>query len=76
MRIGIDSFVEMLADGRPAGEQGRDRTAQLIEEIEAGNEQYYRFVNLVNLPINSSPFAEVTFIAVSKGCHLLSQSDA
>jgi probable LLM family oxidoreductase len=34
MQIGIDSFVEMLADGRPAGEQGRDRVAQLMEEIE------------------------------------------
>lgn len=34
MRIGIDSFVEMLADGRPAGEQGRERVAQLLEEIE------------------------------------------
>src|ERR1700742_4018586 len=37
MRIGIDSFVEMLADGRPAGEQGRDRVAQLIEEIEVAD---------------------------------------
>lgn len=34
MRIGIDSFVEMLADGRPAGEQGRERVAQLLEEIQ------------------------------------------
>ena len=33
MRIGIDSFVEMLAEGRPAGEQGRDRVVQLMEEI-------------------------------------------
>ena len=37
MRIGIDSFVEMLADGRPAGERGRDRVAQLIEEIEVAD---------------------------------------
>ena len=34
MRIGIDSFVEMLADERPAGERGRERVAQLLEEIE------------------------------------------
>jgi probable LLM family oxidoreductase len=34
MRIGIDSFVEILADGRPAGEQGRYRVAQLLAEIE------------------------------------------
>src|SRR5215469_17711468 len=33
MRIGIDSFVEMLEDGRPAGEQGRDRVAQLLDEV-------------------------------------------
>jgi probable LLM family oxidoreductase len=37
MRIGIDSFVEMLADERPAGERGRDRVAQLIEEIEVSD---------------------------------------
>ena len=37
MRIGIDSFVEMLKDGRPAGEQGRDRVAQLLEEIEVAD---------------------------------------
>ena len=34
MRLGIDSFVEMLADGRPIAERSRDRVAQLIEEIE------------------------------------------
>lgn len=34
VRIGIDSFVEMLADGRPAGERGQERVAQLMEEIE------------------------------------------
>lgn len=34
MRIGIDSFVEMLADGRPAGERGQERVTQLLEEIE------------------------------------------
>jgi probable LLM family oxidoreductase len=34
MRIGIDSFVEMLADERPAGERGRERVVQLMEEIE------------------------------------------
>jgi len=34
MRIGIDSFVEIPATDRPAGEQGRDRVAQLMEEIE------------------------------------------
>jgi probable LLM family oxidoreductase len=34
MKIGIDSFVEMLADGRSPGEQGRDRVAQLMQEIE------------------------------------------
>jgi probable LLM family oxidoreductase len=37
MRIGIDSFVEMLADGRTIGERGRDRVAQLIEEIEVAD---------------------------------------
>lgn len=34
MRIGIDSFVETVADGRAAGELGRERVAQLMEEIE------------------------------------------
>src|SRR5579875_523447 len=34
MRIGIDSFVEMLADERPAGVRGRERVVQLMEEIE------------------------------------------
>lgn len=34
MRIGIDSFVELLADDRPAGERGSERVAQLMEEIE------------------------------------------
>lgn len=37
MKIGIDSFVEMLADGRPAGVQGRERVAQLLEEIEVAD---------------------------------------
>ena len=37
MRIGIDSFVEMLADGRPAGERGSERVGQLIEEIEVAD---------------------------------------
>jgi probable LLM family oxidoreductase len=34
MRIGIDSFVEMLTDGRPAGERGRERVSHLLEEVE------------------------------------------
>jgi probable LLM family oxidoreductase len=34
MRIGIDSFVEMLGDERGAGERGRERVVQLLEEIE------------------------------------------
>src|SRR5579875_2208649 len=34
MRIGIDSFVEMLADNRQASERGQERVAQLMEEIE------------------------------------------
>ncbi|HEX5284659.1 MAG TPA: Atu2307/SP_0267 family LLM class monooxygenase [Bryocella sp.] len=34
LRIGIDSFVEMLADERPAGQRGQERVAQLMEEIE------------------------------------------
>ena len=34
MRIGIDSFVEMQADGRSAAERGRERVVQLMEEIE------------------------------------------
>src|ERR1700685_3681846 len=34
MRIGIDSFVETLANDQPAGARGRDRVGQLIEEIE------------------------------------------
>ncbi|HEY4010344.1 MAG TPA: LLM class flavin-dependent oxidoreductase [Acidobacteriaceae bacterium] len=34
MRIGIDSFVEMQADGRSAGELGRERVGQLLEEME------------------------------------------
>src|ERR1700761_670369 len=37
MKIGIDSFVEMLADGRPDGERARDRVAELIEEIEVAD---------------------------------------
>jgi probable LLM family oxidoreductase len=35
MQIGIDTFVETMADGsRSAGEIGRERVAQLLEEIE------------------------------------------
>ncbi len=34
MRIGIDSFVEMVANDRPAGERARERVVQLMEEIE------------------------------------------
>src|ERR1700761_3918687 len=37
MKIGIDSFVEMLADVRADGERARDRVAELIEEIEVAD---------------------------------------
>jgi probable LLM family oxidoreductase len=37
MKIGIDSFVEILSDGRPAGKQGSERVAQLLEEIEVAD---------------------------------------
>jgi probable LLM family oxidoreductase len=33
MKIGIDSFVEMVPDGSPLGKQGQERVAQLMDEI-------------------------------------------
>jgi probable LLM family oxidoreductase len=34
MQIGIDSFVEMLADSRSDGARGRERVVELLEEVE------------------------------------------